>query len=137
MREGVLSLRHTDYITLNQPIFLADTTETRLTGKVAISLAGVGFHLLLCELAELDTICTVNFLGDDLDLLLDRQIQVVEELEVRLAFADSDDGFSESTGTHATFRLMIADDSRIGTSSERLLTNELELSRRVGTANKE
>lgn len=110
--------------------------KMRLTGKVAVSLAGVGFHLLLCELAELDTIRTVNLLGDDLDLLLDRQIQVVEELEVRLAFADSDDGFSESTGTRATFSPMIADDSRIGTSSERLLTNELEFSRRVGTTNR-
>ena len=51
------------------------------TGKTAISLPGIGFDLLLGEVAELDAVCAVDLLGDNGDLLLDGKVQIIKELE--------------------------------------------------------
>ena len=51
------------------------------TGKPAISLPGIGFDLLLCEVAELDAVCAVDLPGDGGDLLFDGEVQIIKELE--------------------------------------------------------
>ena len=63
MRERVLRLRHAN----------REVTE---------ALASVRLELLRGELAQLNTIRAVNLLRDDLDLLFDRELKVVQELEV-------------------------------------------------------
>jgi hypothetical protein len=44
------------------------------TGKPAISLPGIGFDLLLSEVAELNAVCAVDLLGDNGDLLFDGEV---------------------------------------------------------------
>ncbi len=51
------------------------------TGQAAISLPGIGFNLLLGEVAELDPIGTIDLLGDDGNLLFNGEIQIIKELE--------------------------------------------------------
>ena len=51
------------------------------TWKTAISLPGIGFDLLLGEVAEFDAVCAVDLLGDNGDLLLNAEVQVIKEFE--------------------------------------------------------
>jgi hypothetical protein len=51
------------------------------TGKTAKSLPGIGFDLLLGEVAELDAVCAVDLLGDNGDLFLDGEVQIIKEFE--------------------------------------------------------
>ena len=88
-------------------------------------MTSVRLNLLLSKFAELDTIRTIDLLGDDLNLLFDGQVQVVQELEVRLALADGDDGFGKSAGTSTTLGPVVTDDGCICAASKRLLSDEL------------
>ena len=110
----------------------SDDPLIKLTRQVAVALASVRLDLLLRKLAELNAVCAVNLLRDDLDLLLDGELKVVQELEVRLSLADADHSLGESAGTCTTLGPMVADYSSICTSSESLLPNELELRFGVG-----
>ena len=57
------------------------------TGKTTIFLPGIGFDLLLGEVAELDAVGAIDLLADNGDLLLDGEVQIIKELEFRFAFA--------------------------------------------------
>ena len=61
---------------------VSDDALIRLTRQVAVALASVRLDLLLRKLAELNAVCAVDLLRDDLNLLLDRKLEVVQELEV-------------------------------------------------------
>ena len=89
--------------------------------------------MLLGKLTELDAIGTINLLRDGLNLLLDGLVQAIEELKLGLPFTDLDNCLGEINGTGTTFSPVIADDSCISAGSERLLSNELKLSVRVGS----
>ena len=60
----------------------ATRLERALTGEVAVALARVRLYLLRRELAELNAVCTVNFLADDLDLLRDGLLELIQVLEL-------------------------------------------------------
>jgi hypothetical protein len=97
------------------------------TGKAAIFLPGIGFDLLLGEVAELDAVCAVDLLADNGDLLFDGEVQIIKELEFRFAFAGCNQSFRELTGASAALSPVTADDCSIRTTDERLLPDELEL----------
>ena len=90
--------------------------------------------MLLRLLAELDAVRAVDLLADNLDLLLDREVEVVQELEVGFTLTGLDDGLRESERTSTTLRPVVADDGSVGTAGERLLADELELGGSVSAA---
>ena len=92
----------------------------------------VCIDLLLRTFTELNPVRAVNLLRDDLDLLRDRQVEVVQELEVGLALTDGDDGFSERTRAGTALSPVVANNCGVRTAGERLLTDELEFGRCVG-----
>jgi hypothetical protein len=100
-----------------------------LTRKIIVSLTHVCVHLFSRELAEVDTICAVDLPRDDGDLLLDREGDVVQELEVRGTFTNSDDGLCKGASACASLCPMITDDGTIGASSERFVADKCKLSR--------
>ena len=51
-------------------------TRTR-TGKISIALPGIGFNLLLGEIAQLYAIAAVNIPDDDGNLLFNGEVQIV------------------------------------------------------------
>lgn len=109
--------------------------KRKLTGKVTKALSSVCLDLLLGLLAELDSIGAIDLLANGLDLLSNRNIEIIKELEVGFAFAGSDNGFSQCASTSTTLSPVIADNCSIGTTGESLITNELEFGRGVGTRN--
>lgn len=104
---------------------------TILTSEVAEALASVGFDLLLSQLAQLDAVCTVDLLANAADLVDNGEVEVVQILESRLSLACRDDCLSKGTSTGTTLSPVVANDSSIGTAGQRLLPDELKLSRRV------
>jgi hypothetical protein len=118
---------------LSLDIFPLENNWNERTRKPAITLASIGINLCLRLRAEGNAIGTVDFLADSLDLLLDRAVEVVEELELRLALADGDDSLSEVLGTGATLGPVVADDCSVGASSESLFADQSKLSLRVGS----
>ena len=83
-------------------------------------------------LAKLDAIGAIDLLADNLDLLLDRQVEVIQELEVRLALAGGNNGLSESKSAIAALSPVVADDSGVSPTLEGQIADELELGRSVG-----
>ena len=102
-----------------------------LTGQVAEALASVRLNLLLCKLAELNAVSAVDLLRNCLDLLLDGEIEVVEELEVRGPLTDCDDGLRESASACTTLSPMVADDCSVSAASQSLRADKFELGRRI------
>lgn len=109
----------------------------RLTGKVPVSLTSVRLNLRLRKLAELNTIAAVNLPNDRVDLILDRHVEIIQELEARLALARSDEGLRELDGAGSTFGPVVADDGGICTSRQGLLADELELGFGIGSTSKQ
>ena len=81
-------------------------------------MAGVCVNLRTGEFAELDSIGTVDLFANDVDLLFDREIEVVQELEVRRGLATRDHCSSELAGSGSTFCPVITNDRDIGTTSD-------------------
>lgn len=98
-------------------------------------MASVGLYLLLSKLTQFYAIRAVDLLGDDVDLFLYREVEIIQELEIRCPFTNSDDRFSESTSAGAALGPVIADDRSVSTCSQCLLANKLELRRGVGPVN--
>ena len=105
--------------------------KRKLTGKVCETLTSVGLDLFLGQLAELDSVGTVDLLANGFDLGGDGDVEVVEELEVGFTLTGGDDGFSECASTSATLGPVVAYNSGIGTASKGFATNELEFCRSI------
>jgi hypothetical protein len=58
-----------------------------LTWEVIVPLSSVCFQLFASKFTQLYAICAVNLFADDRDFLFDRQVDIIEELEVRWSFA--------------------------------------------------
>ena len=100
---------------------------SKLTGEVAEALASIGLDLLLRSLAEFNTVCAIYLLADGEDLVRDRDVEIVEELEVRRALACRNNSLRQRTRTGTTLCPVVAHDCSISASGQRLLTDELEL----------
>jgi hypothetical protein len=103
---------------------------------VAVALTGICVQLFASQLAKFDTVCAVNFLANDVDLLFDGNVEVVKELEVGLPFASCDDRLSKSAGTSTALSPVVANYSSISTSSESFLADKFELSGGIGAVQK-
>ena len=90
-------------------------------------MTSVGLNLLLRRLAELDPVGAVDLLADDLNLLLDRLFEVIQELELRVAFAHRHECLRKGLGACTTLGPVVTDDRGIGTAAESELTDELKL----------
>ena len=109
--------------------------DSWLTRKATKPLAGIRVDLRASQIAEFDPVGTVDLFANDIDLLLDREIEVVQELEVRGGFTACDDCSSELSSSGSTLRPMIADDSSIGSASNGLVLYEGEFCRSVRARN--
>jgi hypothetical protein len=90
-------------------------------------LTSVQVDLLPGLLAELDAVSPVHLLGDDLDLLVERQVDVVQELELGLALAGLDDSLGERDGTLTTTSPVVGWDGLVGAGRQGVVLDELEL----------
>jgi len=129
MRERVLRFRHADYDSnvskKNMDLAYA------LTWKAAITLSGVVVDLLTGKIAELNAIRTINFFPNYGNLFLDWKFQVVEEFELRIAFANVNDSFCQVSRTGSSLGPVVAHNSRIGPSGKRFLSDQCKLSIRI------
>jgi hypothetical protein len=57
-------------------------SDSWLTRKATKPLAGIRVDLRASQIAEFDPVGTVDLFANGIDLLLDREIEVVQELEV-------------------------------------------------------
>jgi hypothetical protein len=89
-------------------------------------LPGIGFDLLFGEIAKLYAVRSINFPGNNGNLLFDGEVQVVEEFELGFALAGSDQSFRQPPCTSATFSPVIADNGSVCAISQCLLSDELE-----------
>lgn len=115
MRERKVSLGHTD-------------------GQVLVPLSFVRLDLFLRFGGERDSVGSVHLLRDDLDLLLDREFEVVQELERVRRRAGLDDGFTEIDRSFSSFGPVVARNGSIGSGGEGLLFDESDFGRSIGTA---
>jgi hypothetical protein len=99
-----------------------------------LTLSSVSLDLLPGFLAELDTVGTVHLGGDDPNLLLQRLVQVVQELELGFAFTSLDDGLGEGDGSLSTLGPVIRGHGVVGTVGQRVVLNQLQFSGRIGAA---
>ena len=90
-------------------------------------MLGIGLYLLLGEFTQFNTICTVDLFGDDRDLLLNGFVEIIQEFEVRFAFASLDDGFRKINCASPSFGPVVADNRGVCSSSSGFITYELEL----------
>lgn len=106
-------------------------TGTR-TGKIPVTLPGIGFNLSLGEIAQLYAVAAVNIPDDGGNLLFDGEVQIVEEFELGFALASSDQSFRQLPRTGAALCPVIADNCSIRPTSQCLLPDELKFCRGIG-----
>jgi hypothetical protein len=97
-------------------------------------LTGVRLNLLLGLLAQLDTISAIHLLGDDLDLLRQRLVDVVQEFKLGFTLASLDDGFRERDGALTALGPVVGRNGLVGTGAQGVVGDELEFGFRVGAA---
>lgn len=96
------------------------------TGKIVVTLPGIGFYLFFGEIAKLYAVRSINVPGNNGYLLFDGEVQVVEEFELGFALTGSDESFCQLPRTSATFSPVIADNGSICATSQCLLSDELK-----------
>lgn len=101
-------------------------------GQVLVPLVRIRSDLSLGLGRERDAVGAVHLFRDDLDLVLDRQLEVVQELERVGRRARIDHGLAEVDRALASLGPVVARDGGIGAGSERLLLDESDLGRSVG-----
>lgn len=99
------------------------------TGETTVALTRVCLNLFTSRVAKLDAVSAVDLFANNQDFFFDRQVEVIEELEVRGRFAALNDCFCKCNGTFATLCPVITDNSCICTCSKCLVTNKGKLSR--------
>ena len=83
--------------------------------------------LLLGRGQVVHAVGAVDLGGDGLDLLLDRHVQRVEELEVARLLGRRDDGLGQLRAACAALRPDVADVGALGARRQRLLLDHLDL----------
>lgn len=94
----------------------------------------VRLNLLLGLLAQLDTISAIHLLGDNLNLLRQRLVDVVQEFKLGFTLASLDDGFRKGDGTLTALGPVVGRDGLVSTGAEGVVGDELEFGFRVGAA---
>ena len=80
-------------------------------------MASIRINLGASEVAKIDSVSTIDLFADYGDLLLNRESEIVQELEVRGGFAARNNCCSELAGSGSTFCPVITDNRSIGTAS--------------------
>lgn len=75
------SVQNVIHISQNKQALKSECIEW-LTGQVSKAWKFILGHLFLCQLSEVNPFSPINLLADGFNLCTDRQLQVVEELEV-------------------------------------------------------
>jgi len=81
-------------------------------------LAGICINLRASKIAELDSVGAIDFFADRGDFLLDRESEIIQELEVRGGFTACNNGSSELAGSGSTLCPVTADNRSISTASD-------------------
>jgi hypothetical protein len=102
------------------------------TGEIAVALPGICFDLLFGEIAKLYAVRSVNVLGNNGNLLLNGEVQVIKEFELGFALTSSDQSFCQVPRTKATFSPVIADNGSIRAAGQCFLSDELKLGGGIG-----
>lgn len=106
--------------------------QSRRHAHAVLTLSGIRLDLLLGLVAQVDAIRAVHLLGDNLNLLGQRLVDVVQELELAVTLACLDDGLGERQGTLTALGPVVGRDGLVGAGAEGKVGDELELGFRVG-----
>ena len=108
-RDGIKALNRLEMGTRRNP---------RLTRKAIESLAGVCVNLRASKVAEFDSVGAVDLFAYCGDFFLNRESEIIQELEFRGGFTARNNRSSELAGSGSTFCPVIANNRSVSTTSD-------------------